>query len=71
MSDEFHRQQLAETTQQLTRDNAAPQVGVHTMSEYIFCRRAGQLAMKKVTMTWVLISHQHLHSAVFSGMSPT
>ena len=47
MSDEFHRQQLAETTQQLTRDNAAPQVGVHTMSEYIFCRRAGQLAMEK------------------------
>lgn len=47
MSDDFHKRQVAETTQQLTRDDTPPQVGVHTMSEYIFCRRAGQLTMEQ------------------------
>lgn len=44
MTDTFHKQQIAETTEKLARDEDAPQLGVHVMSEYIYCRRAGIIA---------------------------
>ena len=47
MTDRFHKEQIDETTKQLTQDDAPPQIGVHTMCEYIFCRRAGLLTMEQ------------------------
>lgn len=47
MSDDFHKRKVIETTRQLTQDHDPPQVGVHTLSEYIFCKRAGLLTMEQ------------------------
>ena len=46
MTDTFHKQQIAKTTEQLAGDEDALQIGVHVMSEYIYCHRAGIIAVE-------------------------
>ena len=47
MNDDFHQQQVTEATRQLTEKDGPPRIGVHTMCEYIFCKRSGLLTVEQ------------------------
>lgn len=45
-SDDFFKPQVRKALQELSRDADAPQLGVHVMSEFLFCPRAGIIAQE-------------------------